>query len=169
MKIQNLKGAILATSVYCGGKQIGVNVTITLPEVTPETTEANAAGGTIELPVCSKIAAMESTVSKQGVDPEWLQTLSHDPQELIANIVQQSVSPDGTSTTDHIKAFMRVALKSIPGIEASYGEASENELPFSVFSYRLVINGRTYLHADPVNAIYKVNGKDYMSKITSML
>ena len=169
MKIQNLKGAILATSIYSGGKQIGVNLTITLPEVTPETTEANAAGGTIELPVCSKIAAMETTISKQGIAPEWLQTLSHDPVELIANIVQQSVSPDGTSSVDHIKVFMRAALKNIPGIEASYGETSENELVFSVLSYRLTVNGRTYLHADPVNGIYKVNGKDYMGEIKSLL
>lgn len=169
MKINNLKGAILATSVYSGGTQIGVNVSVTLPEVAPETTEVTAAGGSIELPVLTKLQAMEASVTKQGIDREWLQALTPEPQDLIANFVQQSVSPDGTSKPEHIKAFMRVVPKVIPGIEASYGEASENEITFSVFSYRLTVNGSTYLHADPVKGIYKVNGKDYMGGITSML
>ncbi len=169
MKIQNLKGAILATSVYAGGTQIGVNIAGTLPEVAPETTEVTAAGGIIELPVLSKLQAMEASITKQGIDAAWLKALQPEPFDLIMNFVQQSVSPDGTSSIDHIKAFMRVVPKVIPGIEGTYGEASENEITFSVFNYRLTVNGSTYLHADPVNGIYKVNGKDYMSKITSML
>lgn len=169
MKIQELKGAILATSVYCGGVQIGVNVAITLPDVMPETTEVTAAGGVIELPVYSRLQGMECTVSKQGIDKAWLQAVTPDPQDLIANIVQQSVSPDGISTPEHIKAFLRVVPKGAAGISATYGEASENEITYSVLSYRLTANGSTFLHADPVKGIYEVNGKDYMGNIKSML
>lgn len=169
MKIQELKGAILATSVYCGGVQIGVNVAVTLPEVLPETTEVTAAGGTVELPVYSKLQGMEATVTKQGIDKAWLKAVTPDPQDLIVNIVQQSVSPDGISTPEHIKAFLRVVPKGSPGVEASYGEASENEIAYTVLSYRLTVNGSTFLHADPVKAIYEVNGKDYMGNIKSML
>lgn len=169
MNIKNLKGAVLASSVYCDGFQIAVNATINLPEVAPETTEVTAAGGTLELPVTSKISAMEASISKQGIDRDWLNALQQKPYDLIVNIVQQSVGADGTNTPEHIKAFLRVVPKAIPAIEASYGELMEQEISLAVLSYKLVVNGSTYFHIDPVKGIFKVNGKDYNADILSMI
>lgn len=169
MKVTALKGAVLATSVYSGGSQIGVNVTISLPEVTPATTEVTAAGGTLELPVLNKLDAMEATVTKQGIGAAWLNALKPEPVDLIANIVQQSVSADGTSTPQHIKAYLRAVPKTIPAVEATYGEALEGDITFSVLSYKLTKDGKTYLHIDPVKGIYKVNGKDYAEQVRAMI
>lgn len=169
MKVTSLKGAVLATSIYSGGSQIGVNVTISLPEVTPSTTEVTAAGGTLELPVLTKLDAMEASLTKQGIDSEWLKALKPEPMDIIANIVQQSVAPDGTSTPQHIKAYLRAVPKTMPAIEATYGEAIEGEITFSVLSYKLTSDGSTFLHIDPVKGIYKVNGKDYAAKVKAMI
>ncbi len=169
MNIQNLKGAVMATSVYAAGTQIGVNVHITLPTLTPTSAEVTAAGGTINLPITSKIEAMECTITKTGIDKEWLKAVKPEAFDLIANIVQQSVAPDGRTTPDHIKAYMRVAPSAINGLEASYGETSENELTYSVLSYKLTVNGETYTHVDPVKGFFIVGGHDYNDAIKSML
>ena len=117
MKFQELKGACIASSVYAKGEQIGYNIPIKLPEVTPVIVEIQAAGGKLELPVWQQVEAMEASITKTGVSKEFLESLTPEPFDLISNVAQQSVSADGTSTAQHIKAFMRVIPKSAPGVE----------------------------------------------------
>lgn len=170
MKIESLSGAVMATSVYAGSTQIGVNVAITLPEVTQATSEVTAAGGVINLPVPTKIDAMEVTISKQGLDKAWLATVKPaTPFDLIANIVVQKMETDGSSSPSHIKAYLRVISGTVPSLAATYGETLESELAFSVLSYKLVVDGTTYLHVDPVKGLFSVSGTNYAEKITAML
>ncbi len=170
MKIEALNGAVMASSVYANSVQIGVNIGIKLPDVNQATAEVTAAGGMLELPVATKIEAMEASLTKQGIDKAWLQTVTPStPFDLIANIIQQKVEPDGASTPVHIKAYLRAVPKTIPALEASYGDPIEQELVFSVLSYRVTVDGETYLHVDPVKGIFKVNGTNYAEKITAML
>lgn len=168
MQVKDMKGAILASSVYLGGKQIAVNASLTLPEVTPATVEVMAAGGTIELPVHSKIEAMEASITLQGINGEALGLLTPERKRLTANLVQQSVGAD-SSKAEHVKATLEVVPKTVPSIEATYGEASETEHTFSVLSYKLSVAGKVVLHVDPVKGIYKVNGTDYAKDIKAML
>lgn len=169
MRVQDLKGAVAATSVYFNGRQLAVNATVSLPNPTPTISEVTAAGGTVEIPVHSKIDPMECTITLHGVDKAWLNAITPEPGDLIVNIVQTSVSANGVSEPEHIKAYMRAVNKTEPGIEASYGENIEPELVFSVLSYRQTVNGETYRHFDPIKGIYKVNGKNYADKITAMI
>ncbi len=169
MNIQNLRGAILASSVYANGTQIGVNCHVVLPVVAPTSAELTAAGGLINMPVHSKVEAMTCTVTKTGLDKEWLAAAKPEAFDLIANIVQQSVAPDGTTKPEHIKAYMRVVGSALNGLDATYGEVSETELPFSVLSYKLTVDGETYMHVDPVKGLFIVAGKDYNDGIRSML
>jgi P2 family phage contractile tail tube protein len=168
MDIKDLKGAVLASSVYLDGEQSAVNATITLPEVTPATVEVTAAGGTIELPVFTKLEAMEATLAVNGVNGGILKKLTPERHRLTCNIVQQSVGADA-SKAEHVKASLEVVPKTIPAIEATYGEAAEQEITFSVLSYKLSIAGKVVLKIDPVKGIYKVNGKDYSKEITAMI
>lgn len=169
MKIEALKGAVQATSVYFNGKQLGVNASVTLPQPTPAIAEITAPGGTVEVPVHTKIDPMACTVTLMGVDKAWLQAITPEPGDLIINIVQTSVGADGVSKPEHIKAYIRAVRKTPPAIEATYGESMETEIEFSALSYKLTVDGTTYLHVDPVKGIYKENGTDYASKITAMI
>lgn len=169
MEIQALKGACMASSVYADGVQVGVNIGVSLPEVAMTETEVNAAGGVIALPVWTKLEAMECSITKQGVDPEWLRCMKPEPFDLTVNIVQQSMQTDGTQKAEHIKAHLRVVSKGIPQIEASYGESMEQEVKLSVISYKLIVDGAEYLHVSPKDGIFSVNGKDYSDGIKSML
>lgn len=169
MNIESLKGAVMADSVYVGGVQIGHNCEIKLPEVTYAKTEVKGASGIIELPIYSKTEAMECSVSTSGIDEGWLASIKPEPFDLIANIVQQSVAPDGTQTPQHFKAFLRVAPNGIPALEASYGESMDTERTFSVFSYRLDVDGKTRFKIDPIKGNVEIGGKNYADSVSKML
>lgn len=168
MDIKDLKGAILASSVYIDGKQAAVNAALTLPEITPSTVEIMAAGGTIEVPVFSKLEAMEASITLQGINGDVLDQLTPERHWLTCNLVQQSVGADA-SKAEHVKATLIVIPKTVPSIEATYGEASETEITFSVLAYKLTVDGKVRLHVDPVKGYYKVNGKNYGKEITSLI
>lgn len=159
----------MADSVYLNGTQVGWNCEVKLPEVTFATAEVNGASGAVELPVYSKTEAMECSIGTSGIGAEWLKTLAFEPADLIVNIVQQSVAPDGTQSPQHFKAFLRVAPKGIPALEATYGESMDTERTFSVFSYRLDVDGKTWLKIDPVKGLVIAAGKNYAEKVTKML
>lgn len=168
MDVKDLKGAVLASSVYLDGKQIAVNATLSLPAITPSTTEVTAAGGVVELPVFTKLEAMEATLTLPGINSETMKLMTPERKQLTANIVQQSVGAE-SSKAEHVKASLVVVPKSLPGIEATYGEASESEHTFSVLSYKLSVGGKVIIHVDPVKGVYKVNGKDYSKEITALI
>lgn len=169
MNIQSLKGAVQATSAYIDGVQISVNCTVRLPEVTPATAEINGAGGTIEIPIPTRIEPMEAGLTVQGVSREWLDKLTPEPHTFVANIVQQKVGVDGSSTPEHIKATIKGVPKLDPAIEGSVGEGMELEITIAVHSYKLAINGTTVRHIDPIKGLYKINGKNYAEKVHDMI
>lgn len=169
MNIQSLKGPVAATSVYVDGQQIGVNGTVRLPEITPAIAEVTGAGGTIEIPVPTKIDAMEAGITVNGVSSDWLDKLTPEPHTFVANIVQQKMNVDGSSTPEHIKATIKGIPKLTPAIEASYGEGMELEITIAVHSYKLAVNGIIKRHVDPIKGINKVAGKDYAEKVNAMI
>lgn len=169
MNIQSLKGAVQATSAHVDGEQIGLNCTVRLPEATPAISEVTGAGGTIEVPTVTKIDPMEAGITVRGVSREWVDKLTPEPHRFVVNIVQQKVNVDGSSEPEHIKAIFKGIPKVFPSIEASYGESMELEITIAVHSYKLVVNGTTVRHIDPIKGIYKINGKDYADKVKAMI
>lgn len=169
MNFQALKAECIATSAYASGVQVGRNLKVTLPEVTPVTIEVNAAGGKLELPIWQQLEAMEASLSKEGLDKSFLETIRPEAFDLIFNIVQKSVDADGTATYEHVKVFLRVIPKGIPGMDMTPGEQGDKQISFSVLSYQLSVEGKTFLHIDVVKGKCEVNGKDYMNEVNSML
>lgn len=169
MKTHDLKGSILADSVYIGSVLLGNNATIELPEVMPADAEVNAVSGRVNLPNFNDLDPMECTVTVQGVRSDVLATLTPEPHDLIANILQHSATPTGETRAEHIKVYLRVIPRGVPSISATYGEVVDFAQPFVVHSYRVTVDGRTFLHVDPVNGIVEMNGTNYAKKVTSLL
>ena len=63
----DLKGPILADTVYIGGTLVAKDVTIALPAVTPVTADFKAMG-TYTAPILGQIEAMEASITKIGID-----------------------------------------------------------------------------------------------------
>lgn len=170
MDVLNLKGAIAATSLYFGDKKVGQNFTIKTPDITPTLVEVTAAGGTVEIPVPTKIEAMESTFTMQGVAKVWLKKLDQKKKTTVtANLIQTSTNEAGTTKAEHIKVVMTGFPKVLPGIEATYGETTECEIAFATHSVKVYIDGELYTHVDPIKMIYKINGVDYTGDVAKML
>ena len=57
----------------------------------------------------------------------------------------------------------------IPGITVTVGEASSNELTFTVMRYQLFVDGEELFLVDRLAGIVRVAGTDYTKTMNSLL
>lgn len=167
-KYLDLRGPIAACTVYSGGTLVARDVTVTLPAVTPATGELKGMG-TIEVPVPTQLEAMELALTKLGIDKELAQLATMSAQDIEIRWVQDVMKSDGTTAPEGCKAFIRGMSKGLPGLSVEPGAPSENEMTFSVLRYQLYVGGKEIVLADKLNAILRVNGKNYTSGLDSLL
>lgn len=164
----DLKGPILADTVYDGGTLVAKDVTITLPSVTL-VTSAYKAMGTISMPMPGQIEAMEMAITKIGIDYGLRKLMRLESKTLEVRWAQDVKKNDGSSKVEGCKAFLRATPKGIPGLSIEPGAASENEITASVTRYQLFVGGEEFWLIDQLNQIMRIDGVDYAKKIVSLL
>lgn len=164
----DLKGPILADTVYINGKLVAKDVTITLPSVNHMTADFKAMG-TLTMPMIGQIEAMEAAITKIGIDYGLRDMVKLESQTLEARFVQDVKTSDGTSKQEGCKAFLRVTPKTIPGLSIDPGNPSENEITFATSRYQLIVGGVEYWLIDQLNQILRIGGVDYCKNIRSLL
>ena len=164
----DLRGPIVGTTAYDGGKLVGRDVTVNLPAVTPVAADFKAMG-TLTLPVPGQIEAMEATITKIGVDLGLRSLVKMDSKTIEYRWAQNVVHADGTQTVEGCKAFLRSVSKGIPGISLEPGSSSENELAFAVSRYQLFVAGVEFWLIDQLGPIQRIDGKDYAKDLVSLL
>lgn len=169
MNIDSYRGSVLASTVYAGDQCIGVNVNVSLPDVSASTADLTTLGGIVSMPNFHKIDSMEVTITKHGIDKGWMAAIKPEAFDLIINIAQQRVSLEGNSAPEHVKAYLHVLPKTIAGGDFNWGDNIEKDLTFEVLSYKLTVNGESALHVDKLNGIFKVGSVDYNEAVHAML
>ncbi len=165
----NKRGPIEANTVYANGSLVATDTTVTLPEVTFMTADVKAMGE-MSIPLNNAIEDMEMTITKIGVDKNMTKLTSPGKKSVEVRWVQDVIKSDGTTKNEGCKAFLNVAPVTLhPGASIELGSASENDLTFKVFRYRLVVDGEEILLVDRLAHIIKVNGVDYSRKYDSLL
>ena len=164
----DLKGPILADTVYIDGKLVAKDVTITLPAVTPVTADFKAMG-TYTAPMTGQIEAMEAAITKIGIDLGLRDLVKSESKTIEVRWAQDVKSSDGSTKTEGCKAFLRSVPKTIPGLSVDPGNPSENEITMAVSRYQLFVAGTEYWLIDQLNTILRVGGKDYAQTIRSVL
>lgn len=164
----DLKGPILANTVYLGGTLVAKDVTISLPSVTPATADFKAMG-TLTMPMLGQIEAMEAAITKVGIDLGLRSMVKLEAMTLECRWVQDVKKSDGSTVTEGCKAFLRAMPKGIPGLSVDPGSASENEIAFAVSRYQLFVDGAEYWLIDQLNQIMRIGGVDYCKEIRSLL
>ena len=164
----DLKGPILADTVYVDGKLVAKDVTVTLPGVTPVTADFRAMG-TMTMPILGQIEAMEAAITKIGVDLGLRTLVKLESKTLAFSWAQDVKTSDGSTKTEGCKAFIRAMPKTIPGLSVDPGSASENELTFAVSRYQLFVDGAEFWLIDQLNQIMRIDGVDYCKTIRSLL
>ena len=143
----DLKGPILADTVYIGGTLVAKDVTIALPAVTPVTADFKAMG-TYTAPILGQIEAMEASVTKIGIDLGLRNMMKLESKTIEIRWAQDVKQADGSMDP---------------------GNTSENEATFAVSRYQLYVGGAEYWLIDQLNTILRVGGVDYAKDIRSLL
>lgn len=164
----DLSGVIVADTIYYNNQLSAKESAFTLPAVNPLTNDYRAMG-TMTLPTMGLIEAMETTITKIGIDRGLKTMLRPESATLEYRWVQNVVKPDGSQKPEGCKAFLRVVPKGIPGMSIDPGSSSENELGFFVTRYQLFVAGEEYWLVDRLNGILRIGGNDYAKDIFSML
>lgn len=164
----DLKGPILADTVYDGGRLVAKDVTVTMPAVTPVTADFRAMG-TLTMPMLGQIEAMEAAITKIGIDLGLRSLVKLESKTLEFRWVQDVKTSDGSTKAEGCKAFLRATPKTIPGLSIDPGNASENEITFAVSRYQLFVDGTEYWLIDQLNQIMRIGGTDYCKNIRSLL
>lgn len=164
----NIKGAVLADTVYSDGELVAKDVTTTLPSVNYMTAEHKAMG-TLELPMPGQIEAMEASVTKKGYDAGLATLAQPEAKNLEIRFVQDVITAEGVSKPEGCKAFLRVVPKTLPGNDLEPGATGETQVTFSVMRYQLIVGGKELCLIDQLKGIQRINGKDYAKSINSLL
>lgn len=164
----DIKGPVLADTVYADGQLVAKDVAFTLPAVTPVTSDYKAMG-TMTLPTPGQIENMETSITKIGIDLGLRQMLQMRSQTLEFRFVQNVVDSSGNSKQEGCKAFLRAIPMSIPSIGVEVGTTSESELTFSTSRYQLIVGGVEYLLVDRLAQILRIAGQDYANPINNLL
>lgn len=164
----DLKGPILADTVYVDGVLAAKDVTIALPPVNLVTADFKAMG-TYTAPLLGQIEAMEASITKIGIDLGLRSLVKLTSKTIEIRWAQDVKLSDGSTKTEGCKAFLRCVSKGIPGLNVDPGNASENEITLAVSRYQLFVAGDEYWLIDQLNTIMRVGGVDYAKDIRSVL
>lgn len=164
----DLKGPVLADTVYIENVLVAKDVTITLPSVTPTTADFKAMG-TYTAPIMGQIEAMEASINKIGIDYGLRNMVKFESKTIEIRWAQDVKTADGSTRTEGCKAFLRCVPKLIPGLSVDPGNPSENEITLAVSRYQLFVAGEEFWTIDQLNQIMRIGGVDYAKDIRSVL
>ena len=168
MPFIDICGAIVADTTYVNNVLAAKDVEATLPEVAPVAAEVQAMG-TMSLPIWQLIENMELAITKIGVDKGLRSMITPETQSLEMRFVQNVTDANGITKQKGCKAFFKCVPTKIPGIAVTVGEASSNELTFTVMRYQLFVDGEELFLVDRLAGIVRVAGTDYAKTMNSLL
>lgn len=164
----DIKGAVVADTVYAGGKLVAKDVAFTLPGIEFLTADVQAMGN-MSVPLIGLLENMELTITKIGIDQGLSKLNRLEKQNLEFRWVQNVVKADGSTAVEGCKAFVRTMPGNLPELGVEVGSATEAESTFNVTRQQVYANGKEILLVDRLSQILKVDGKDYMKKTNSLL
>lgn len=165
----DLKGAVVADTVYDSGVLTAKDTSFTLPAISQMTADLNAMG-TMTVPIVGLLENMELSITKIGEDKGLGKMSKLDKHSFEFRWVQNVVKADGSTSPEGCKAFVRTFQPTaLPGIGAEIGSASENELTYTANRVQIFVGGYEYLLVDRLSQILRIDGKDYMSDINKLL
>ena len=164
----NICGPVVADTVYSDGVLVARDVSITLPEVTPQTADVSAMG-TMSLPIWQLLDNMEASITKIGIDNGLGKLLLADIKPIEVRLVQTVTDANGATKNVGCKAFLRGTPNKIPGVGLELASPSENEVTLMVTRYALYADGEEICLIDRLAGIVRILNKDYAQDLTTML
>lgn len=164
----DLKGPVIADTVYSGGVLVAKDVTFTLPGVEFLTATVQAMGN-LDVPLIGLMENMNLKITKIGADLGLRRLSKAEKQNLEFRWVQNVVKSDGSTSPEGCKAFVRTMPSGFPELAVEVGNATEGEINYTVTRQQLYANGTELMLVDRLSQILRFNGKDYYSQISNLL
>ena len=112
----DLKGAVVADTVYDSGVLTAKDTSFTLPAISQMTADLNAMG-TMTVPIVGLLENMELSITKIGEDKGLGKMSKLDKHSFEFRWVQNVVKADGSTSPEGCKAFVRTfPPTALPGI-----------------------------------------------------
>lgn len=164
----DLKGPVVADTVYADKKLVAKDVAFTLPGLEFMTADLQAMGN-MTVPLVGLLENMELAITKIGLDSGLSRLSRLEKQNLEFRWVQNVVKSDGSSGVEGCKAFVRTMPGTLPETGVEIGSAPENEFTYNVTRMQVFANGVEIICVDRLSQILRINGKDYMKEINNLL
>ena len=159
----DIKGPVVADTVYADSTLVAKDVSFTLPGIEFLTADVQAMGN-MTVPLIGLLENMELSITKIGVD-NGLRRMNRLKKQSFENVVKS----DGSTATEGCKAFVRTMPGSFPELGVEVGSATEAENTYNVTRLQIYANGVEICCVDRLAQILRINGKDYMSQINNLL
>jgi len=167
-KWMDIKGAVVADTVYADNVLVAKDTSFTLPGLEFLTADVQAMGN-MSVPLIGLLENMELSINKIGIDNGLSRMNRLQKQNFEFRWVQNIVKSDGSVSVEGCKAFVRTMPGSIPETGVEVGSASEMENTYNVTRMQVYANGVEVLCVDRLSQILRIDGKDYMSNINNLL
>lgn len=167
-KWQDIKGPVVADTVYADKVLVAKDTAFTLPGLAFLTADVQAMGN-LSVPLIGLLENMELAITKIGIDQGLSRMSRLEKQNFEFRWVQNVVKSDGSTTVEGCKAFVRTLPGSTPEMGVEVGSASEHEGTYNVTRMQVYAGGKEILLVDRLNQILRVNGKDYYKQISNLL
>ena len=164
----DIKGAVVADTVYADKQLVAKDVSFTLPALSLASAEVKAMG-TMSVPIVGQLDNMELSITKVGVDRGLGRMNRLEKQNFEFRWVQNIVTSDGSVREEGCKAFVRTLPGNFPGLGIEVGSTTEGETSYGVTRVQIFVGGEEVMLADRLSQILRVNGVDYMKQINSLL
>ena len=164
----DVKGPVVADTVYSDKQLVAKDTAFTLPGLEFMTADVQAMGN-MTIPLIGLLENMELSITKIGIDKGLSRMNRLEKQNFEFRWVQNVVQSDGSQKAEGCKAFVRTMPGAIPEIGVEIGSSTENENTYNVTRMQIYADGKEVLLVDRLSSILRVNGKDYMKKINSLL
>lgn len=164
----DLKGPVVADTVYADGVLVAKDVSFTLPGLEFMTADVQAMGN-MTVPLIGLLENMELSITKIGLDAGLSRLNRLEKQNLEFRWVQNVTKSDGSQAQEGCKAFIRTMPGTIGEIGGEVGSATEIENTYNVSRMLVYANGEEIMNVDRLASILRINKKDYMTKINNLL
>ena len=164
----DIKGPVVADTVYADNTLVARDTSFTLPGIEFLTADVQAMGN-MTVPLIGLLENMELSITKIGIDNGLSRMNRLEKQNFEFRWVQNVVKSDGSTATEGCKAFVRTLPGALPELGVEVGSATEAENTYNVTRQQLYANGTEYMCVDRLSQILRINGKDYMAAINSLL
>lgn len=168
MKWLDIKGPVVADTVYADKQLVAKDTSFTLPGVEFMSADVQAMGN-MSVPLIGLLENMELAITKIGLDKGLGRMNRLQKQNFEFRWVQNVVKSDGSTSVEGCKAFVRTMPGSIPEIGVEIGSAAEHENTYNVTRMQVYAGGYEIMCVDRLSQILRVNGVDYMKKINNLL